>query len=172
MEGTHNKGFTLIEVIVSALLLAIAIVGVFGAIPAGIKTQNKMKEHTQGIGIGETRLERYKADQYTVTEQKITNCTMPILYYGWEGGDGVWELKPSQTGCDGTSATVTEQQSARFQLEVTIAYTTNLYNPFNNLSSNPANSGEPLVIRIEVYGSLDGTQQSPAITTLRALMNP
>ncbi len=77
--AARTDGFTLIEVMMAAVVLAIGLLGLAAMQTAAIKANYQAKKHTLATSLAETQLETYRNMAYdsipsgTITDTKVTS---------------------------------------------------------------------------------------------------
>ena len=57
MNKRQNKGFTLLEIVVSLGILALAVLGIFSLIPTGVDQTRKGREQGKAVILAQSKME-------------------------------------------------------------------------------------------------------------------
>ncbi|NHZ95847.1 type IV pilus modification protein PilV [Massilia sp. CCM 8734] len=108
-------GFTLIEVLVALVLLAIGILGALGTQVAALRTRQESSLMSRGMHLASGLAERMRAN---AAQMRLDDAINPYLQLRYEAGEGAPPPAPSQ--CYGAGR-CDSAQLARFDIADTVA---------------------------------------------------
>ena len=108
-------GFTLIEVLVALLLLAIGILGALGTQVAALRTRQESSLMSRGVHLAGSLAERMRAN---AAQMQLPDAINPYLQLRYEAGEGAAPRAPAH--CYATSR-CDSAQLARFDIDDTVA---------------------------------------------------
>ena len=95
----RKRGFTLIECLVTTVILGIGVVGVAGMFACATISERKAAHMAQARHLAEETLEAVRADTYTVFDEASGSVSIPTP--GLPRATGVLAWQPYPTGADG-----------------------------------------------------------------------
>lgn len=109
------SGFTLIEVLVALLLLAVGILGALATQAEALRTRQESSLMSRGVHLAHSLADRMRANAAQMQQGDATN---PYLQFRYEAGTGAPPSAPAQ--CFGAGRCDSEQL-ARFDIADTVA---------------------------------------------------
>lgn len=108
-------GFTLVEVLVALLLLAVGILGALGTQAAALRTRQESGLMSRGVHLASTLAERMRAN---AAQMRLPDAVNPYLQLRYEADEGAAPRAPVQ--CYGAGR-CDSAQLARFHIDDTVA---------------------------------------------------
>ncbi|MGA2038550.1 MAG: type II secretion system protein [Bryobacteraceae bacterium] len=93
MRRTH--GFTLLEMIVATLIMAIAVVGLLGAISGAVRNAARLRDYDRVAQLGRLRMNDILADPATPLSGTFDTDLTGGLTAGWEAQIAPFEAPPA-----------------------------------------------------------------------------
>jgi type IV pilus assembly protein PilV len=107
-------GFTLVEVLVAVLLLAVGLLGALGTQVAALRTRQESQLMSRGVHLASDLAERMRAN---AAQMRLADASNPYLQFRYVAGA---EAPPAPTACYGAGR-CDSAQLARFDLADTAA---------------------------------------------------
>lgn len=95
----RKRGFTLIECLVTTVILGVGVVGVAGMFACATISERKVAHMAQARHLAEETLEAVRAGAYAVSDQATGSVSVPTP--GLPHATGVLAWQPYPTGADG-----------------------------------------------------------------------
>jgi general secretion pathway protein I len=96
-----NRGFTLLEMLVATLIMAIAVVGLLSGISASMRNADRLTEHDRAVMLARSKMDALLLDLKAPRNQTIEGVFDPALMGGTNGGwrarFTLFDLPPSAT---------------------------------------------------------------------------
>ncbi|UOD27992.1 type IV pilus modification protein PilV [Massilia violaceinigra] len=108
-------GFTLIEVLVAVLLLAVGILGALGTQVAALRTRHESNLMSRGVHLASSLAERMRAN---AAQMRLSDAINPYLQLRYQAGEGA--PPPAPADCYGAGR-CDSAQLARFDIADTLA---------------------------------------------------
>ncbi|HEX8614511.1 MAG TPA: type IV pilus modification protein PilV [Telluria sp.] len=115
LRNSVAGGFTLIEVLVAVLLLAVGILGALGTQVAALRTRQESSLMSRGVHLATSLAERMRAN---AAQMQLGDAINPYLQLRYEAGEGAPPPAPAQ--CYGAGR-CDSAQLARFDIADTVA---------------------------------------------------
>ncbi|OIO02676.1 hypothetical protein AUJ67_02100 [Candidatus Desantisbacteria bacterium CG1_02_49_89] len=93
----NERGFTLIEVVISAVIFLIAIAGVLYLFPRGMRSIARTKEQTQAVNLGQEKIEEIRGVAYSSITAGIPSSAPPYKNSALSDTAAGWDLAVSRT---------------------------------------------------------------------------
>lgn len=102
MKTRHQRGFTLLEVLVATTIMSVAVVGLMSALQTSLGNASKLTSYDRATLLAKHKMDELQADQHLVRNSPLQGMWPPELTNrtptGWNAFVKVAEAPPSATG--------------------------------------------------------------------------